>query len=107
MSHGPHLPDDVTGRDVPGLAPFIAASKLAVPLRDALRPEDEPLRLLVLGRAKPVSGRPLPVIGRTDWLGPCAQGEAAMATNAFVCQKYSSLWLVMDLKPDASVKTPK
>lgn len=62
-----NLPDEVTGREDPGLLPFIAASTLiAVP---PLPEAEVVFLLLVPGRAKPVTGRPLPVIGLTDWLG--------------------------------------
>mmetsp|Transcript_4463 Transcript_4463/g.12142 ORF Transcript_4463/g.12142 Transcript_4463/m.12142 type:complete len:92 (+) Transcript_4463:1089-1364(+) len=61
-----NLPEEVTGRtmEVPGLPAAPArneASKLAVPTR----PLDEPVLLLVPGRAKPVTGLPELVIGRT------------------------------------------
>ena len=78
----PYLPDEVTGRVVPGRPPFMAASILAVPPR--LLPDA--LRLDVAGRAKPVSGRPPPVMGRTAWLGPplCAV-HACVQTSCMVC----------------------
>lgn len=63
-----HRPDDVTGRasEVPGRAPFRAASRAVPGLPAALVVG----RVLVPGLAKPVTGRPPPVMGRTAWLGP-------------------------------------
>ena len=61
-------PEDVTGREdvVPGRLLFMAASMLAVPPRLAPRPEALVVALLLVpGRAKPVVGRPLLVMGRT------------------------------------------
>ena len=59
-------PDVVTGRAVPGLAPRIAActAPAAVPGARPAPPD------VVPGRAKPVMGRPLLVMGRTAGLEP-------------------------------------
>ena len=61
----------MTGREVPGRLPFMAAVMLAVPPRLAERPDALVVdRVLVPGLANPVTGRPLLVMGRTAWLGP-------------------------------------
>ena len=67
------LPDVVTGLDVPGRNPFIACSRLAVEPRDPGR-VPVPGLAPVPGRANPVRGLPLFVMGLTAWLGPlCLQ----------------------------------
>mmetsp|Transcript_3834 Transcript_3834/g.11296 ORF Transcript_3834/g.11296 Transcript_3834/m.11296 type:complete len:230 (+) Transcript_3834:1194-1883(+) len=55
-------PMDVSGREVPGRLPCIAVA--------TSRPAEELVGRFVPGRAKPVSGRPLALTGRTTCEGP-------------------------------------
>ena len=100
----------MTGRLVPGLPPCSAASIKLVPgLFDVPGLFVVPGLFEVPGLAKPVSGLPLPVTGRTAWLAPYQHTLAIDIIHVEVEQQltyYRSVQRAAMPKPGCSLTLP-
>lgn len=106
-----YLPPEVTGRLVPGLPPRSAASIELVPgLLDMPGLFVVPGLFEVPGLAKPVSGLPLPVTGRTAWLAPYQHTLAIdiihIEAEQQLTYNYSSVQRAAMPKPGCSLTLP-